>query len=363
MVEAIASLAWAQALLKDAPRPEPAERFSGIQKYSWDDLSQEFLESQKTAPGLDLFKMNTMNKINTEDVDVKIKELKDKKMTMYADTLKRAKANNMDIDPKELHTYAKEQIAWVDNEISYRSKEKKNRLTDADKEAETQYVQLADQFIYARSNQQSIQDQIDQEVSKPQSDPVKITKLMEDKQKADKEFNVIKKQFGKAGIEQPEVLLRKYADQPSAEKEIPTTEVFTKLAYNQYSDDKGTFKITDFVGDLMSTPDFKWLSSQESSTKLLDMTEGDENAMKEAVYISQNIMNSSMVPELMDRWYDVEEAWRIALQAHIDNIGKTMVWETLQKIADEMMINWLSKKETKRILKELGARDKDKIEL
>jgi len=80
---------------------------------------------------------------------------------------------------------------------------------------------------------------------------------MEDKQKADKEFNVIKKQFGKAGIEQPEVLLRKYADQPSAEKEIPTTEVFTKLAYNQYSDDKGTFKITDFVGDLMSTPDFK----------------------------------------------------------------------------------------------------------
>lgn len=96
---------------------------------------------------------------------------------------------------KEIQQKAKMVTDGIDKQINFLETGKVNRLKDAETEAEFQYEQLSNNFVEARRTQQKIEQELNNELTKPVSDPAKVTELMEQKQKAEKNLNAVEKQF------------------------------------------------------------------------------------------------------------------------------------------------------------------------
>lgn len=338
---------WAMALMSGV---SSQDKFSWIPKMSWDELSSQYLESQRMAPGLDLFKMNMANKTQTDDIDNQIQQLETKKWQLYATAIKDARARGFDVDPRKLKTFLDQEEKAINNEIWYRQTERKWRLRDSEKEAEYQYQNLSNQFIQARTKQMNINDELNREITKPQSDPVKVTELMEQKKKADQEYNTTKKQFNKAGIEQPEVLLRKYADQP-AEKTV--NQVFEDLSFNVYQDGKWIMDTGKFIEDLRLTPEFKWLQPEETVNRLIEMTLDDPEALQEAMYLNLSLGGESKIDMAVNQGYDIQDAIDMEMGSLINN-DPNITLVKIQTLIDSMMQKGAEKKQLINAMKMLG---------
>jgi hypothetical protein len=136
--------------------------------------------------------------VDMTSFDTEIKTLNDRKSQLYADTIKHADAKGYSIDPANVRKEVAYETDKIDLEIKNINTAKKTRLKNTEDEAEYQYDNLKTNFIDARTKQQNAQEMLDQELMKPKSDPDMIQDLKEKKDKSDKDFDGIKKEFSKA---------------------------------------------------------------------------------------------------------------------------------------------------------------------
>ncbi len=191
------------------------EKFSWVPKYSWEDLTSQYLQAQQQSPGLDIFKMNMMNNIQTEDIDSKIHGLETKRWQLYATAVKDARSRWFDIDPKNLKTFLDKEEKAINNEIWYRQSERKDRLSEAEKEAEYQYKNLTNQLFLSRTKQLEIQKEIYQEYNERFKNNKKIKTLLNNLDWTNKEYEILKKQLVWYWIKDINIILRNNFDKKS----------------------------------------------------------------------------------------------------------------------------------------------------
>lgn len=345
--------AWTQALLQDAPRADRKDEFSGINKFSGDELSSEFLESQKQAPWLDLFKMWLRREIQTDDLDEEIGVLREKKFSAYANAVAFAKANNIPMTDKEIQQKAKMVTDGIDKQINFLETGKVNRLKDAEKEAEFQYEQLSNNFVEARRTQQKIEQELNNELTKPVSDPAKVTELMEQKQKAEKNLNAVEKQFKQKWVENPNIILRSTIDKDPLWSTKEVESVLYDVSFGKFNKADWSFNTQAFVKELHNIPELRWLSPQATVGKLFSM-QLDETAIPDISYIASEIADPKTVIDALSlKGYENSEALNVILQWAVDNGNEKSrtYWDRLDSFMLAFKERWLTRKQINTILK------------
>lgn len=335
-----------------------SETFSWVPQYSWEDLTAQYVTSQKSQPGIEMFKKSALDNLQTPDLDQQKSDLENQKVTAYSEIIKYYTANNIPITPSEAVTMAKNITKDVDKQITAIGTEKVARMKEANQEAETQYWNLSNQYILARQNAINIEQEIKNEAMQRISNPEKIQDLMTKKEKADKSLEKITKQFKDKGIEQPEIILRKWQDiqteinrlksmwvtkaeassqinQMFPGQEIPaqtlinqefwwagsTNEILYNVALNQYDTADWHIDWPKILADLKTQPEFQGLTPKQMSEKLIE-EDNDKDTLWDMIYLSQTIMDKpdAMVDILRDKGFNDQEITEIVLWWTFNNI-------------------------------------------
>jgi hypothetical protein len=177
-----------------------------------------------------------------------------------------------------------------------------------------------------------------------------IQDLKEKKDKSDKDFDGIKKEFSKAWVNDPEVILRQSADQSVEEKDITNT-VMRDVAFLKFNKDDWTFKTQDFIKALQKDPKYANLSPEDTAKQLIDQ-EADDDTIQDMAFIASEIMptTESFVDLMSDKWYIDTDLIEMTYGAYLENIWdlNNADYTKVEELIDALKSYGVSKRDIKK---------------
>lgn len=372
---------WAEALLW-APK-EITEVAPNVPK-------EDFLTRKNS--GAEIFKNYATNSVTVDDLDTKIADVTNKKITAYADLTKYFKSRWEDVSPAKIMALSDAMHSELSSQASELVKEKQARFDTASKTAEADYQSLSSKFMTARKQQMWLDQELYNETIKTVSDPARVTELMTQKDQADKKVESIKKEFSKKGINEPEAILNeqevmaqdikdmqakwvslsdirslmidKYPDQVQTIVEATAgnvqnsaDQILYSTALGQYDNAEWNFQPKAFMADLQSVPEYQWLPKEQIVAKLITQ-ETDPEVLKDVFFITNQLEPDTDVTIwlLKQKWLTPEEITDITINWYAGNLnkGKRDV-ATMNNIIQSLRKIWVNRSQIKGILRNYGV--------
>lgn len=337
----------------------------------------------------DIFSQYAMGKTTTDDIDQELDRLTNKKITSYVDTMKYLKSKWEKPTPAQVKTISDS----INSDIAYQAKllekEKATRLQTAEKQWAIDYQTLSSQYLNTKKQLTDIDSQIQQESTKPVSDPVSIQNLLTQKQQIQKNMDQVTKEFQKRWVNDPWTIVRqddqmqsdiqmlagkwatkdeiqwylatKYPDQELRVRELTAGNMWAwqnidNLLYKvwlwQYDDAQWEFDAKTFIKDTQSIPEYAWLPKEQLATKLLER-EDDPEVIKDMIFVTSKLGGNygNSIKVLQKKWFDNADVATAMIAWYLDNVSKPDAWtfnSILKSLKDNL--NWIQRSDINDIL-------------
>lgn len=177
-----------------------------LQSQSWlddinkvqNDLSNQYLDELSNSPWLSSIKSKTRASVDTGDVDLMVKKMRDARDTIYAQLVKDADDRGITVNPLELLQIAKQQESIYNNQINDMIDIRQQRYQSADDIATEMYDEKMGKLKLLKESLGMIAEQkkevIDQ-IKEWKADYRKIASLEQEERKLQKQYDKEAKDF------------------------------------------------------------------------------------------------------------------------------------------------------------------------